>query len=67
VARCRPSRTVDGTERIWTMIVEEGGRSHEVVIIGSMGSNPGYTAELDAVENLFRQVLAEQESAAGVG
>ena len=35
------------------------------------GPNPyidpdGYTAELDAVENLSRQVLAEQEAAAGL-
>jgi metallo-beta-lactamase class B len=106
------------------MTVEEGGESYDVVIVGSMGSNPGfqfvdnptnptiadqykqgfavlrslspdiplashpamynmvekyarlgqtpnpfidpagYRAELDAVEGLFRDVLAEQEQAA---
>ena len=124
VARLTPGHTKGCTT--WTMRVEEDGRSHEVVIIGSMGSNPGfqfvnnpnnptiadeykqgfrvlrslspdvplgshpamfnmvekharvgqgpnpyidpegYTAELDAVERLFRRVLAEQEAAAGL-
>lgn len=127
VARLTPGHSKGCTT--WTMTVEdeEDGRSYEVVIIGSMGSNPGfqfvnnpdnptiadeykqgfrvlrsltpdvplgshpamynmagkyarigqgpnpfvdpagYTAELDAVESLFVQVLSEQErGAAGV-
>lgn len=119
VARRTPGHTPGCTS--WTMTVEEDGRRYEVVIVGSMGSNPGfqfvnnadnptiadqykqgfavlrslspdiplashpamynmiekyqhlgespnpfvdpagYTAELDAVEGLFRDVLAEQE------
>jgi metallo-beta-lactamase class B len=125
VARLTPGHTRGCTT--WTMRVQEGGRSYDVVIIGSMGSNPGfqfvnnpnnptiaeeykqgfkvlrslkpdvplgshpamynmaekfekigtgpnpfidpagYTAELDAVEGLFLQVLAEQEKAAAAG
>jgi metallo-beta-lactamase class B len=124
VARLTPGHTRGCTT--WTLSVPEGGRSHQVVIVGSMGSNPGfqfvnnrdnpgiadeykrgfavlrtlkpdvplashpamygmvekvarvgrgpnpfidpagYTAELDAVEELFLRVLAEQERAAGV-
>lgn len=119
VARRTPGHTPGCTT--WTMTVEEKGVSYDVVIIGSMGSNPGfqfvdnptnptigdqykqgfavlrslspdiplashpamygmvekfarlgetpnpfvdpagYTAELDAVEQLFHDVLAEQE------
>lgn len=119
VARLTPGHTPGCTT--WTMTVEEDGRSYDVVIIGSMGSNPGfrfvdnpenptiaeqykqgfavlrqlspdiplashpamygmvekharlggsvnpfvdpggYLAEIDAVEQLFRDVLAEQE------
>ena len=123
VARLTPGHTRGCTT--WTMTVQEGGRTYTVVIIGSMGSNPGfqfvnnkdnpqiadeykrgfavlrslrpdvplashpamygmtdkfarigtaatnpfidpagYTTELDAVENLFLKVLAEQEKAA---
>ncbi len=122
VARLTPGHTPGCTT--WTMTVEEGGQSYDVVIVGSMGSNPGfqfvnnptnptiaeqyergfavlrslspdiplashpamygmvekharigqspnpfvdpagYTAELDAVEGLFRAVLAEQRAAA---
>lgn len=122
VARLTPGHTPGCTT--WTMTVEEGGQSYDVVIIGSMGSNPGfqfvnnptnptiadqykqgfavlrslspdiplashpamygmydkyvrlgqtpnpfidpagYRAELDAVEGLFLDVLAEQERAA---
>jgi metallo-beta-lactamase class B len=122
VARLTPGHTPGCTT--WTLTVEEDGRSYDVVIIGSMGSNPGfqfvnnptnptiadqyrqgfavlrslspdiplashpamygmeakyarlgrgpnpfidpagYVAELDAVEGLFRDVLAEQERAA---
>jgi metallo-beta-lactamase class B len=125
VARLTPGHTPGCTT--WTMTVEEGGESYDVVIIGSMGSNPGfrfvnnptnptiadqykqgfavlrslspdiplashpamynmydkyarigqtpnpfidpagYTAELDAVEGLFRDVLAEQEREAAAG
>lgn len=122
VARRTPGHTPGCTT--WTMSVEENGETYDVVIIGSMGSNPGfqfvnnptnptiaeqyeqgfavlrslspdiplashpamygmvekharigqtpnpfidpagYTAELDAVEGLFRAVLAEQRAAA---
>jgi metallo-beta-lactamase class B len=122
VARLTPGHTPGCTT--WTLTVEEGGQSYDVVIIGSMGSNPGfqfvnnptnptiadqyrqgfavlrslspdiplashpamydmvakharlgqtpnpfidpegYEAELDAVEGLFLDVLAEQERAA---
>jgi metallo-beta-lactamase class B len=124
VARLTPGHTRGCTT--WTMRVQDGGRSYLVVIIGSMGSNPGfqfvnnkdnpgiadeykrgfsvlrslkpdvplashpamygmagkferigkgpnpfidpagYKAELDAVEELFLRVLAEQQKAAGV-
>ena len=123
VARLTPGHTKGCTT--WTMVVEEDGVNHDVVIIGSMGSNPGfqfvnnpdnpsiadeykqgfrvlrslapdvplgshpamygmqdkyeriggtqnpfidpdvYWEELNAVEALFLQVLAEQEAAAG--
>jgi metallo-beta-lactamase class B len=123
VARRTPGHTPGCTT--WTMTVAEDGESYEVVIIGSMGSNPGfrfvdnpdnptiadqyrqgfavlrslspdiplashpamydmagkyrrlgqvpnpyidpdgYAAELDAVENLFLDVLAEQQREAG--
>jgi metallo-beta-lactamase class B len=122
VARRTPGHTPGCTT--WTMTVEEDGVSYEVVIVGSMGSNPGfqfvnnpgnptiadqyklgfrvlrslspdiplashpamynlaekyarlgqspnpfvdpagYMLELDAVETLFQEVLAEQERAA---
>ena len=125
VARLTPGHTPGCTT--WTMTVEENGQSYDVVIIGSMGSNPGfqfvnnptnptiadqykqgfavlrslspdiplashpamydmvdkyerlgqtpnpfidpagYLAELDAVEGLFRDVLAEQEREAAAG
>ena len=122
VARLTPGHSRGCTT--WTMQIEEDGERHEVVIIGSMGSNPGfqfvnnpnnpsiadefkqgfrvlrslrpdvplgshpamygmaekfdrlgdgpnpfidpdgYWEELNAVEDLFRKVLAEQEAAA---
>jgi metallo-beta-lactamase class B len=125
VARLTPGHTPGCTT--WTMTVEENGQPYDVVIVGSMGSNPGfqfvnnptnptiadqykqgfavlrslspdiplashpamynmyekyerigqtpnpfidpagYTAELDAVEGLFRDVLAEQEREAAAG
>lgn len=40
VARRTPGHTPGCTT--WTMTIEEGGRSYDVVIIGSMGSNPGF-------------------------
>ncbi len=125
-ARLTPGHTRGCTT--WTMTAQEGGRAYEVVIVGSMGSNPGfqfvnnkdnpgiadeykrgfkvlrsltpdvplashpamygmvekyermqkqggkgpnpfidpagYKAELDTVEGLFLQVLAEQQKAA---
>ena len=124
-ARLTPGHTPGCTT--WTMTVTEDGKPYKVVIIGSMGSNPGfqfvdnpdnptiaeqykrgfavlrslspdiplashpamydmaekyarlgksaanpfvdpagYKAELDAVETLFRDVLAEQEREAGI-
>ncbi len=39
-ARLTPGHTKGCTT--WTMTVQEGGRSYEVVIVGSMGSNPGF-------------------------
>lgn len=125
VARLTPGHTPGCTT--WTLTVQEGGQSYDVVIVGSMGSNPGfqfvnnptnptiadqykqgfavlrslspdiplashpamynmyakyerlgqtpnpfidpagYRAELDAVEGLFRDVLADQERAAAAG
>jgi metallo-beta-lactamase class B len=40
VARLTPGHTKGCTT--WTMRVQEEGRSYQVVIIGSMGSNPGF-------------------------
>src|SRR5690606_12956827 len=40
VARRTPGHTPGCTT--WTMTVEEDGRSYSVIIIGSMGSNPGF-------------------------
>jgi metallo-beta-lactamase class B len=40
VARLTPGHTRGCTT--WTMAVQENGRSYNVVIIGSMGSNPGF-------------------------
>ena len=125
VARLTPGHTKGCTT--WTTTVQEDGRDLSVVIVGSMGSNPGfqfvnnkdnptiaeeyqqgfrvlrslkpdiplashpamynmtakverlgarpnpfidpagYTAELDAVEGLFNQVLAAQQKAAAAG
>lgn len=125
VARLTPGHTPGCTT--WLMTIEEGGQSYNVVIVGSMGSNPGfqfvnnpnnpsiadqyrqgfavlrslapdiplashpamygmvgkvarigetgnpfvdpsgYLEELNAVEGLFLDVLAEQEREAGVG
>ena len=125
VARLTPGHTKGCTT--WTTTVQEDGRNLSVVIIGSMGSNPGfqfvnnkenptiaeeyqqgfkvlrslkpdiplashpamynmtgkierlgskpnpfidpagYTAELDAVEGLFKQVLTAQQKAAAEG
>lgn len=40
----------------WTMTVEEDGRSYDVVIIGSMGSNPGF----QFVNNPTNPTIADQ-------
>lgn len=40
VARLTPGHTRGCTT--WTMKAQEGGRTYDVVIIGSMGSNPGF-------------------------
>jgi metallo-beta-lactamase class B len=39
-ARLTPGHTRGCTT--WTMTAQEGGRGYEVVIVGSMGSNPGF-------------------------
>ena len=40
IARHTPGHTPGCTT--WTLTVEEGGESYDVVIVGSMGSNPGF-------------------------
>lgn len=54
VARLTPGHTPGCTT--WTLTVEEDGRSYEVVIIGSMGSNPGF----QFVNNPTNPTIAEQ-------
>lgn len=54
VARLTPGHTPGCTT--WTMTVEENGRSYDVVIIGSMGSNPGF----QFVNNPTNPTIADQ-------
>lgn len=54
VARLTPGHTPGCTT--WTMTIEEDGRSYDVVIIGSMGSNPGF----QFVNNPTNPTIAEQ-------
>jgi len=54
VARLTPGHTPGCTT--WTMTVEEDGESYEVVIIGSMGSNPGF----QFVDNPRNPTIADQ-------
>jgi metallo-beta-lactamase class B len=54
VARRTPGHTPGCTT--WTLTVEEGGDSYDVVIIGSMGSNPGF----QFVNNPTNPTIAEQ-------
>jgi metallo-beta-lactamase class B len=54
VARRTPGHTPGCTT--WTMTVEEDGASYDVVIIGSMGSNPGFRF----VDNPTNPTIAEQ-------
>ncbi len=54
VARRTPGHTPGCTT--WTMTVEEDGESYEVVIIGSMGSNPGF----QFVNNPRNPTIADQ-------
>lgn len=54
VARRTPGHTPGCTT--WTMTVEENGRSYDVVIIGSMGSNPGF----QFVDNPTNPTIADQ-------
>jgi metallo-beta-lactamase class B len=54
VARRTPGHTPGCTT--WTMTVEDGGESYDVVIIGSMGSNPGF----QFVNNPTNPTIAEQ-------
>jgi metallo-beta-lactamase class B len=53
-ARLTPGHTPGCTT--WTMTVEEGGRSYDVVIVGSMGSNPGF----QFVDNPTNPTIADQ-------
>lgn len=54
VARRTPGHTPGCTT--WTMTVEEGRESYDVVIIGSMGSNPGFRF----VDNPDNPTIADQ-------
>jgi metallo-beta-lactamase class B len=54
VARRTPGHTPGCTT--WTLTVEEDGRAYDVVIIGSMGSNPGF----QFVDNPTNPTIAEQ-------
>jgi metallo-beta-lactamase class B len=54
VARLTPGHTPGCTT--WTMTIEDDGRSYDVVIIGSMGSNPGF----QFVDNPTNPTIAEQ-------
>jgi metallo-beta-lactamase class B len=53
-ARLTPGHTPGCTT--WTMTVEEDGRSYDVVIVGSMGSNPGF----QFVNNPTNPTIADQ-------
>jgi len=53
-ARLTPGHTPGCTT--WTMTVQEDGRSYDVVIIGSMGSNPGF----QFVNNPTNPTIADQ-------
>jgi metallo-beta-lactamase class B len=54
VARLTPGHTPGCTT--WTMTIEEDGRAYDVVIIGSMGSNPGF----QFVNNPTNPTIADQ-------
>ena len=54
VARRTPGHTPGCTT--WTMTIEDGGESYDVVIVGSMGSNPGF----QFVNNPTNPTIAEQ-------
>jgi metallo-beta-lactamase class B len=54
VARRTPGHTPGCTT--WTMTIEENGQSYDVVIVGSMGSNPGFRF----VNNPTNPTIAEQ-------
>jgi len=54
VARLTPGHTKGCTT--WTVKVQEGGRSYDVVIIGSMGVNPG----MRLVNNTSNPTIAEE-------
>jgi metallo-beta-lactamase class B len=54
VARLTPGHTPGCTT--WTLTVEEDGESYDVVIIGSMGSNPGFRF----VDNPTNPTIADQ-------
>ena len=54
VARLTPGHTPGCTT--WTMIVEEGNQTYNVVIVGSMGSNPGF----QFVNNTANPTIADQ-------
>jgi metallo-beta-lactamase class B len=54
VARLTPGHTKGCTT--WTLTVQDGGRPYNVVIIGSMGSNPGF----QFVNNPTNPTIAEE-------
>jgi len=54
VARRTPGHTPGCTT--WTMTIEENGQTYDVVIVGSMGSNPGFRF----VNNPTNPTIAEQ-------
>lgn len=54
IARLTPGHTPGCTT--WTMTIEEDGRAYDVVIIGSMGSNPGF----QFVNNRQNPTIADQ-------
>jgi len=54
IARLTPGHTPGCTT--WTMTVEEEGETYDVVIVGSMGSNPGF----QFVNNTSNPTIADQ-------
>jgi metallo-beta-lactamase class B len=59
VARLTPGHSRGCTT--WTLKAQEGGKSHDVVIIGSFGTNPGFrlvnNAEVPGIADEFRRAF----------